>query len=407
MSKVWITVLGLGEDGLAGLRPEARAALDTAEVLIGGERHLALAPPQKPERLPPERLTWRTPLKDTMEDIKRRRGKRVVVLASGDPMMFGVGTTLARHFSTGEMTIIPAVGAFGLAAARLAWSLPDAALLTLHGRKPDILNAHIAPGARLLILSEDGATPAQVARALVERGYPESAMTVFEHMGGPKEKRVDGTAAAWPAQRAADLNTIAVACVAGPKAVVLPNAPGLPDDLFQHDGQMTKRELRAATISALAPLPGQMLWDVGAGCGSVAVEWLRAARGGRAFAIEREPKRCRMIERNAGFFGVPYLKLVEGAAPEALAGLPAPDAVFIGGGLSTSGLAELCWEKLGPCGRLVANAVTVEGEATLARLHRTLGGALTRISVSRAEQVGTVEGWRPAMPVTQLVAVKR
>jgi precorrin-6Y C5,15-methyltransferase (decarboxylating) len=289
----------------------------------------------------------------------------------------------------------------------LAWSLPDASLLTLHGRKPDILNAHIAPGARLLILSEDGATPAQVARALVERGYPASAMTVFEHMGGPKERRVDGTAAAWPQGRMADLNTVAVVCVAGPGAVVLPNAPGLPDDLFQHDGQMTKRELRAATISALAPLPGQMLWDVGAGCGSVAIEWLRAARGSRAFAIEREPKRCRMIERNAGFFGVPYLKPVEGEAPEALAGLPAPDAVFIGGGLSTSGLAELCWEKLGPGGRLVANAVTVEGEATLARLHRTLGGALTRISVSRAEQVGTVEGWRPAMPVTQLVAVKK
>lgn len=406
MSAAWITVLGLGEDGLAGLTREARAAFDAAEVLIGGERHLALAPSRTPERLTPERLTWRTPLKDTMEDIKRRRGKRVVVLASGDPMMFGVGATLARHFRPDELSIIPTVGAFGLAAARLAWSLPDAALLTLHGRKLDILNAHVAPGARLLILSEDGATPQQVARALVARGYPGSAMTVFEHMGGPRERRIDGDAASWPHQRVADLNTIAVACVAGPGAVILPRAPGLPDQLFQHDGQMTKREVRAATIAALAPLPGQVLWDVGAGSGSVAVEWLRSAPGGQAYAIERESKRCRMIERNAGFFGVPQLKLVEGEAPQALAALPAPDAVFIGGGLSSPGLAELCWEKLKPGGWLVANAVTVAGEATLARLHRMLGGALTRISVSRAEQVGTMEGWRPAMPVTQLAARK-
>lgn len=402
MTAAWITVLGLGENGLAGLTREAREAFDAAEVLIGGERHLALAPSRKPER-----LTWRTPLKDTMADIERRRGKRVVVLASGDPMMFGVGATLARHFRPDELSIVPTVGAFSLAAARLAWSLPDTALLTLHGRKLDILNAHVAPGARLLILSEDGATPGQVASALVRRGYPASAMTVFEHMGGPKEKRIDGTAASWPHGRVADLNTIAVACVAGPDAVILPGAPGLPDDLFQHDGQMTKREVRAATVAALAPLPGQTLWDVGAGCGSVAIEWLRAAPGGKAYAIERDPKRRSMIARNAGFFGVPYLKPVEGEAPEALSALPAPDAVFIGGGLSAPGLAELCWEKLKPGGRLVANAVTVEGEATLARLHRTLGGALTRISVSRAEQVGAMQGWRPAMPVTQLAAAKR
>ncbi|MGQ0676467.1 MAG: precorrin-6y C5,15-methyltransferase (decarboxylating) subunit CbiE [Rhodospirillales bacterium] len=401
MSAAWITVLGLGEDGLAGLRPEARAALDAAEVLIGGERHLALAPSPKPER-----LSWRTPLKDTMRDIAERRGKRVVVLASGDPMMFGVGATLARHFQPEEMTVIPAVGAFGLAAARMAWSLPDTATLTLHGRKLEILNAHIAPGQRILILSEDGATPAKVARALVERGYGDSPMSVFEHMGGPKERRVDATAARWPKERMADLNTIALACAAGPQAVVLPSAPGLPDELFQHDGQLTKREVRAATLSALAPLPGQVLWDVGAGCGSVAIEWLRAARGGRAYAVEREAKRCRMIERNARFFGVPQLQLVEGGAPEALSGLPGPDAVFIGGGLSAAGLVDACWAALKPGGRLVANAVTVEGEAALARLHRTYGGGLMRMAVSRAEMVGTIEGWRPAMPVTQLAAVK-
>jgi precorrin-6Y C5,15-methyltransferase (decarboxylating) len=401
MTKPWIAVVGLGEDGLAGLKPEARAAIEAAEVLIGGERHLALVPARNQER-----LTWRTPLKDTMRDIGLRRGRRVVVLASGDPMMFGVGTTLAKHFAREELAIFPGVGAFGLAAARMVWSLPDASCLTLYGRKFETLNAHLAPGARLLILSQDGGTPAEVARALTERGYGASAVTVLEHMGGPNERRIDGTAAAWKPDRAAELNTIAVECAAGPDAVVLPQAPGLPDELFLNDGQLTKREVRAATVAALAPLPGQVLWDVGAGAGSVAVEWLRAARNGRAFAVEREPKRCRMIERNAGFFGVPHLGLVEGEAPAALAGLPAPDAVFVGGGVSVPGLAELCWERLKPGGRLVANAVTVAGEAALLRLRETVGGTLTRIEIQRAESMGGRLAWRPAMPVTQLAAKK-
>jgi precorrin-6Y C5,15-methyltransferase (decarboxylating) len=401
MTAAWIAVVGLGEDGLAGLKPEARAALEAADVLVGGERHLALVPARNQER-----LTWRTPLKDTMRDIELRRGKRVAVLASGDPMMFGVGATLARHFARAELAIFPAVGAFGLAAARMAWSLPDAACLTLHGRRIETLNAHLAPGARLLILSEDGGTPAAVARALTERGYGQSAMTVLEHMGGPKERRIEGTAAAWKPERAAELNTVAVDCAAGPDAVVLPEAPGLPDELFLHDGQLTKREARAATVAALMPLAGQLLWDVGAGAGSVAIEWLRAARHGRAFAVEREPGRCRMIERNAGFFGVPHLKLVEGEAPAALSGLPAPDAVFVGGGISVPGLAELCWEKLKPGGRLVANAVTVAGESALLRLREVFGGRLTRIEIQRAEAMGGRLAWRPAMPVTQLAAKK-
>jgi precorrin-6Y C5,15-methyltransferase (decarboxylating) len=401
MTKSWISVIGLGEDGIAGLKPEARAALEAADVLIGGERHLALVPAHTQER-----ITWRTPLAETMQDIALRRGKRVAVLASGDPMMFGVGTTLARHFKREELAIYPGVGAFGLAAARMAWSLPDTACLTLYGRRTESLNAHLAPGARLLILSEDGETPAQVARALAERGYGDSAMTVFEHMGGPKERRIEGTAGTWRPGRAADLNTVAVECAGGADAVVLPQAAGLPDELFLHDGQLTKREVRAATVAALAPLAGQTLWDVGAGAGSVAIEWLRAARNARAFAVEREPKRCRMIERNAGFFGVPHLKLVEGEAPAALRDLPAPDAAFLGGGASVAGLAELCWAKLKPGGRLVANAVTVEGEARLAELHRALGGTLTRIAVSRADKTGAREIWRPAMPVTQLAATK-
>jgi precorrin-6B C5,15-methyltransferase / cobalt-precorrin-6B C5,C15-methyltransferase len=402
MTERWITVVGLGEDGLKRLSPQARAAIDAAEVLIGGERHLALVPQGGLER-----LSWRTPLKDTMADIAARRGKRVVVLASGDPMWFGVGATLAKHFTPQEMTILPVAGAFSLAAARLAWSLPDIATITLHGRKLELLNAHLAPSRRILILSENGDTPGQVARLLAARGYGDSPLQVLEHLGGPQEHRVEGTAKSWAHPRSADLNTIAVTCVAGADATVLADAPGIADEVFEHDGQLTKREVRAATIAALMPLPGQVLWDVGAGCGSIGIEWMRASRYGQAIAIERDTTRAQVILRNAAHLGVPTLRLVQGAAPPALADLPTPDTIFIGGGIGGDGVAERCWAALRPGGRLVANVVTVEGETVLARLQRDWGGNLTRIAVSRAEKVGGLLGWRPLMPVTQFATVKR
>lgn len=402
MTTSWITVVGLGEDGLERLSPEARAAIASAEVLIGGERHLALVPQGGGER-----MSWRTPLKDTMADIAARRGKRVVVLASGDPMWFGVGATLARHFAPEEMTILPVPGAFSLAAARLAWSLPDVATITLHGRKLDHLNAQLAPHRRILILSENGDTPAQVARLLTARGYGDSPLQVLEHLGGPQERRVIGTAGTWNHPRCADLNTVAVTCVASADATVLADAPGLADDLYEHDGQLTKREVRAATIAALMPLPGQVLWDVGAGCGSIGIEWMRASRHGHAIAIERDAARAQVIRRNAAHLGVPMLRLVEGSAPTALEDLPTPNTIFIGGGIGGGGVAERCWSALRPGGRLVANVVTVEGESVLARLQRDWGGTLTRIAVSRAEKVGGLLGWRPLMPVTQFATVKR
>jgi precorrin-6Y C5,15-methyltransferase (decarboxylating) len=245
-----------------------------------------------------------------------------------------------------------------------------------------------------------------VAKALTTLGYGPSRITVLERMGCAEEHLLAGTAKDWQLERADDLNTIAVECVAGPGATATPRAPGLPDEVFRHDGQMTKREVRAATIAALAPLPGELLWDVGAGCGSVAIEWLRCHRSLRAVAVEREPARCTMVLENAASLGVPQLELVEGTAPAALADLPPPDAVFVGGGLTTPELVERCWSVLKPRGRLVANAVTVEGEARLTALRAELGGALTRIAVSRAEPIGPFTGWRPLMPVTQLVAVK-
>ncbi len=297
-----------------------------------------------------------------VDEIVGLRGTPVCVLATGDPMFFGIGVTLAKRVSVDEMTILPAPSAFSLACARLGWPLAEVETLTLHGRPLALINGYIQPGARLLILSNDGATPCQVAGVLRERGYGESRLSVFEHMGGDKERCIEATAADWAQDRVADLNTLAVACIADPGAAHLPRVPGLPDDAFAHDGQLTKREVRAATLAALAPAPGQLLWDVGAGCGSIAIEWLRAAPNARAIAIERDAARRALIEANAATLGVPRLEIVAGVAPAALGGLAAPDAVFIGGGVADAALVEACWRALRLGGRLVANVVTVEGE---------------------------------------------
>lgn len=302
--------------------------------------------------------------------------------------------------------MVPAPSAFSLAAARLGWSLAEVETLTLHGRPLELLHPSVLPGAKLLVLSEGGGTPGRVARLLCERGYGESRLVVLEHMGGAREEVHEGTAADWAEREIADLNTIAVDCVAGPEAALLPRTPGLPDAAFRHDGQLTKREVRAATLAALAPVPGQRLWDVGAGCGSIAVEWMRAAPRAEAVAIERNRERVAMIAANASALGTPKLEIVAGAAPAALEGLGAPDAVFIGGGLTTEGLLEACWSALQPGGRLVANAVTLEGEQALVAWRSRIGGDLVRIAVSRAEPVGPFTGWRPLMPVTQFQAQK-
>ncbi len=398
----WLSIVGLGEDGLEGMTSAARALVESAEVLVGGERHLAMVPEDGRER-----LTWTSPLKLLVEEILGRRGQRICVLATGDPMAYGIGVTLAKRVPREEMTVIPAPSAFSLAAARLGWNLAETDQLTLHGRPLALLNAYLQPGAQLLILSEDGTTPARVARVLSEHGYGGSGMTILEHMDGPKEKIFEGTAADWGEARTADFNTLAVTCVAGAQAALLPRVPGLPDDAFQHDGQLTKREVRAVTLAALGPVAGQRLWDVGAGCGSIAIEWMRAAPRAEAVAIERKKERRALIDTNATALGTPKLEVVAGDAPAALADLATPDAVFIGGGATTEGLFEACWQALGPGGRLVANAVTLEGEQALVRWRGEVGGDLTRIAVSHAEPVGSFTGWRPLMPVTQYIIRKK
>ena len=399
--KSWLAVVGIGEDGLAGLAPVARALVETAQVLVGGARHLGMVPEGGAER-----LLWEHPLDRTIAAIAARRGRNVTVLASGDPLWYGIGVTLAGRFSREEMTIVPQPSAFSLAAARLGWPVADCAIVTLHGRPLDTLRLHLAPGRRILALSEDRDTPCAVAQLLTGLGWGPSRLTVLAHLGGTCEAVIEGDAQSWGDRRVADLNTIAIVCRGAPGTRALPLFAGLPDNAFEHDGQLTKREVRAATLAALAPLPSETLWDVGAGCGSIAIEWLRAGEGRSAAAIERNPMRAAIIARNAASLGVPRLRIVAGAAPEALDGLPVPDAIFAGGGVGEPGLLPLLWTKLRPGGRLVANVVTAEGEARLLDWHTSYGGELTRVAISRAEPLGPRHLWRSLAPVTQLVVTK-
>jgi precorrin-6Y C5,15-methyltransferase (decarboxylating) len=394
----WLTIVGIGEDGLAGLGADARAAIETAEVLIGGDRHL-----EKVSGHAAEKIGWGKDFAVGVEAIRGHEGKRVVVLASGDPMNFGAGSILARKFGIEAVTIIPAPGAFSLAAARMGWSIPDAECLTVHGRPLEVVNLYLRPGAKLLLLTWDGTTPAKLAVLLTAKGFGESRLTVLEHLGGDNESRIDGTAAAWTQQETAALNTVAVECVAGPDAVFWSRAPGLPEAAFQHDNMVTKREVRAATIAALAPLAGETLWDVGAGSGTVAIEWLRLEPQAKAVAIERDAKRLSYIRANAADLGVPGLQVVEGHAPAALQGIEgAPDAIFVGGGVSNADVLDACWQSLKRDGRMVANAVTLEAQHALIHFRDTHGGEMTRLSVAREDKVGRLSGLRPMMEVWQL-----
>lgn len=397
----WLAVVGLGEDGLEALAPAARALVASAEILVGGRRHLALAGSHQGRR-----LAWERPLAATLEKIAAFEGRRVTVLATGDPMAYGVGIPLMRRFGREAMVVLPAPSAFSLACARLGWPVAETVQLSLHGRPLALLAAHLAPGERLLILSADRQTPGEVAALLTRAGFGPSRLHVLCRMGGPRERRFAFAAADGPPGEADDLNTLAVELAASQGAKVLPRVPGLPDDAFRHDGQITRRELRAVSLAALAPLPGALLWDVGAGCGSVAIEWMRAAPRAAAIAVERHGARRAAIAANAAALGVPGLEVVAGEAPAALTGLAAPDAVFIGGGLAGEGVAEACWRALGSGGRLVANAVTLESERQLLRLQGEKGGELLRLAISQARPLGGFTVWRPALPVVQWRAVK-
>jgi precorrin-6Y C5,15-methyltransferase (decarboxylating) len=396
----WLTVVGIGEEGFKGLGKTARHALLGASRIIGGQRQLDLLP----VCIRGERQLWPSPF--SLAPVLASRGEPVCVLASGDPMFFGVGASLARQIPFEEMLILPAPSSCSLAAARMGWALQDTLTLSVVARPVAALNAHWASGVRLLVLSNDGQSPAAIAGQLRERGFGPSRLSVLEHLGGAAERRIDGVADDWNDPVIADLNLIAIDCIAAPDTARLSRLAGLPDSAFKHDGQLTKRDVRAITLARLAPTPGELLWDVGAGSGSIGIEWMRAHPGCRALAIEADEGRQRLIEHNRGVLGVPGLQLIRGSAPQALQGLERPDAIFIGGGVTREGVLEACWTALKPGGRLIANAVTLQSEMTLMGWRELHGGELTRIHIAQAQPLGDFDTWRQALPITLLDMVK-
>jgi len=402
LAKRWLTIVGIGEDGVAGLGDEAKQRIGEAEIIFGGKRHLALVA----SLLKGEARSWPTPFDAEMRDVLALAGKNVCVLASGDPFFHGVGVTLARKVKLHEMLVLPAPSSLSLAASRLGWALQDVETISLHGRPIDLIRPLLHPGARILALTSDAGGPAAIAALLDELGFGPSRLTVLEALGGPHEKRRATRADAFDLENINPLNVLALEIESTPDARVLPLTVGLADHLFEHDGQITKREMRAVTLSALAPRRGELLWDIGAGSGSIGIEWMMAHSSLRAIAIEANGERAARVRRNAAHCGVPGLVVVEGAAPKAFAKLETPDAIFIGGGGSDAGVLEKAIKALRPGGRIVANAVTLEMETLLLDQHNRRGGDLIRIALSRAAPVGSMQSWRPAMPVTQWSWVK-
>lgn len=392
----WLTIIGMGEDGYEGLSATAKLVMENTDVIVGSERLFGFLP-----RLKAERLEWPQPFSAVVNQMKPLRGRKTVILATGDPMNYGVARKLLEFIPFDEMTVIPHLSAFSHVASRMGWSLPDCDTLTLHGRDAASIEAFIQPRAKLIVLTEDASSIPEVARRLVARGFGKSNITVLENMGGVREAKSGFVADALPAKTFSDLNTLAIECVAGEKPFIWSRLAGLPDDAFIHDGQLTKREVRAATLAALSPAPDQLLWDIGAGCGSVAIEWMRSTRGCEAIAFESNGERLQMIATNSDRLGTPRLKIVAGHAPETLIGLPRPDAVFIGGGVGIPGVFETAWEGLKPSGRLVANVVTIEGEMHLYDLQEKYGGDLIRMEISHLSPIGPYRALKPRMAVTQ------
>lgn len=396
----WLTVVGIGEDGYMGLGKNARHALLQARQVFGSSRQLELLPPC----IGAERRQWPSPF--SLHGVLEQRGEPVCVIASGDPMLFGVGVSLSRQVPIDEMRVITAPSSYSLAAARLGWALQDVVTLSVVARPLAALNAQLHHGVRLLVLSNDGNSPAAIAALLRERGFGPSQMTVLEHLGGTSERQVDATANEWSDPEIAALNLVAVDCRAEPGTLRLSPLGGLPDEAFRHDGQLTKRDVRAITLARLAPVPGKLLWDVGAGCGSIGIEWMRAHPTCRAIAVESDEGRQHLIEFNRDALGVPGLQLIRGRAPDALEGLEQPDAIFIGGGVTREGVLHACWQNLRSGGRLIANAVTLQSEAMLVNWREEHGGELTRIHLAHAKPLGEFDTWRQALPITLLEAIK-
>jgi precorrin-6Y C5,15-methyltransferase (decarboxylating) len=394
-----LTVVGIGADGWAGLGEPARAALRTAPLVVGSRRQLELLPAGGAA----DRMPWPSPMDPLLDALARGELGDAAVLASGDPMLHGVGASLVRRAGADAVRVLPHPSAFALACARLGWPTAEVELVSAVARPPEVVVRALQRGRRIIayVTGADGA--AQLARVLCDRGFGPSPFVVLEQLGGPEEHRTDTTAAAARELEADPLHVVAIH-VDGTAGH--PRTPGLPDDAFASDGQLTKRHVRAITVAALGPRPGELLWDVGAGSGSVAIEWLRAEASARAVAVEPRADRAGRIAGNARRLGVPALEVVVGAAPGALAGLPTPDVVFIGGGITRPGVLDACWAALPAGGRVVANTVTLEGEQAVVAAQRRLGGTLTRLDVAHADPIGGFTGWRAQMTVVQWAAEK-
>jgi precorrin-6B C5,15-methyltransferase / cobalt-precorrin-6B C5,C15-methyltransferase len=399
----WLSIIGIGEDGLDGLSPAARTLIAQASLVVGGRRHLSLIAPA----VNGETLTWPSPPQAAFPAILARRGTPVSVVATGDPFFYGIGSLLARDVRPEEIICLPAASSFSLAASRLGWAVQDCALVTLHGRMLERILPHFQPRARILALSWDQTTPARLAALLTHHGFGDAVIRVCEAMGGPRERLRRTTAETFGLDDIDPLNLVALEIGDAVRARVIPLTQGLPDAWFEHDGQLTRQDVRAVTLAALAPRHGELLWDIGAGSGSVGIEWMLASAANRTIAIERDPIRAGRIARNAASLGVPDLAIVTATAPAALHDLPNPDAVFIGGGATTEGVITTAWAALPQGGRMVVNGITLETQAILIQHFRMLGGSLKTIQIAHADPVGRFHGMRPSMPVTQWAVTKR
>ena len=404
-SNPWLTIIGIGDDGFDSnfdsLGEIAHHAITTAILIIGGDRHLQFLP----KAITCKTITWSSPIQDSIDQLLTHRGQPVCILASGDPLCHGIATTLLRSIPRSEMQIIPALSAFTLARSRLGWSSTEVETISLCGRDPAFLRAALYPNAKLLVLSSDQHTPNIVCDRLTEWGYGDAEITILEHLGGTKEKQFHTIAHQRFTQPIAALNTIAIQ-TPNSQFPILNSQFSIPDTQYQHDGQLTKQEIRTLTLAALSPFPGQLLWDVGAGSGSIGIEWMRTHLRNQAIAIESHPDRLANISHNAKNLGVPNLKIIAGRAPEALQNLQRPDSIFVGGGITRSGVFETCWAALNDGGRMVINGVTLETEMKLFQLQQIHGGSLTRIQIQRAEPIGNFLGWKSLSPITQWLVTK-
>jgi precorrin-6Y C5,15-methyltransferase (decarboxylating) len=398
----WLSIVGIGEDGLDGLSPAARVLIAQASLVVGGKRHLALVA----DAVKGETLAWPRPPQAAFPAIFARRGDSVCIVATGDPFFYGIGSILAQEVAAEEIICLPGASSFSLAASRLGWAVQDCALVTLHGRTLERIVPHLQPHTRILALSWDQTTPGRLAELLVRHGFGDARITVCEALAGPRERLTRATAETFRLDGIDPLNLVAIELGVSARGRVVPLAPGLPDAWFEHDGQLTKQDIRAVTLAALAPRQGELLWDIGAGSGSVGIEWMLASPANRAVAIEQDPVRAGRIARNAAALGVPDLAVIEGVAPDALRDLARPDAVFVGGGATASGTIDTAWAALAEGGRLVVNSVTIETQAELIRRFKALGGSLKTIQIAHADAVGGFHGMRPAMAVTQWAATK-